>query len=50
MKTEHQIKKEKLKKIRRRLKIDANQRKHLLDSIVGEKPNQSYYFEEDFYN
>lgn len=37
MKTEHQKRKETLREMRKRLKIDAQERAHLLDLIVEEK-------------
>lgn len=38
MKSEHQKHKENLRQVRARLKKDAQERAHILDILVGEKP------------
>ena len=38
MKSEHQKHKESLREMRKRLKDDAQNRAHILDILVGEKP------------
>jgi hypothetical protein len=38
LKSEHQKKKEKLRAIRSKLKKDLQERRHILDKLIGEKP------------